>query len=94
MLKHIDSSELSQRGFMDLVHETDHQLILNDRYDPTWPSPEERRSAPRQVWRHACNGGWMRNSWRNCPHPFLNPMKTGNISRTVCDEPMIFIIWF
>ena len=46
MLKHIDSSELSQRGFMDLVHETDHQLNLNDRYDPTWPSPEERRSAP------------------------------------------------
>ena len=46
MLKHIDSSELSQRGFMDLARESDHQLILKDRYDPKWPSPAERRSAP------------------------------------------------
>ena len=46
MLKHIDSSELSQRGLMDLARESDHQTILNDRYNPTWPSPAERRSAP------------------------------------------------
>ena len=46
MLKHIDSSDLSQRGLMDLASESEHQLILKDRYDPQWPTPAERRSAP------------------------------------------------
>jgi len=36
MLKHIDSSDLSQRGLMDLASESEHQLILKDRDDPQW----------------------------------------------------------
>ena len=46
MLKHIDSSDLSKRGFTDLACDLEHQSILKDRYDPVWPTAEERRGAP------------------------------------------------
>ena len=46
MLRHIDSSELSQKAFISLASDSDHHLNVKERYDPVWPSKEERRRLP------------------------------------------------
>ena len=61
ILKHIDSSDLSQRGFMHLASESEPRLILKDRYHPYGIRQQSDAVQRWQVLRHACNDDWMLN---------------------------------
>jgi ubiquinone biosynthesis protein COQ4 len=46
MLRHIEGCQLTKKAFLDLAEQAEYREIIQQRFDPIWPSAEELRSMP------------------------------------------------
>ena len=46
MLRHIEGCQLTKKAFLELAEQAEYREIIQQRFDPIWPSAEELRSMP------------------------------------------------